>query len=92
VTDFCIASAQCFLWFVHDVWRYAQRHYVFPLLHKTKKEGVADALSKAIKKYIKKDYGNEMSKLFSPQSLRKAAMTHNRANHTLSTVVIQLRE
>ena len=43
----------------------AVQNYVFPLLHKTKKEGVADALSKAIKKYIKKDYGDEMAKLFS---------------------------
>jgi hypothetical protein len=54
-------------------------NYIFPLLHKTKNEGVADALSKAIKKYITKDYGDEMSKLFSSRSLRKAAMTHNRA-------------
>ena len=60
-------------------------NYVFPLMHKLRKDSVADGLSKAIKKYIKKDLGELIAAMYSSRSVRKGGMTHNRANRNLST-------
>eukprot|EP00956_Cyclotella_meneghiniana_P004276 scaffold5246_cov75-Cyclotella_meneghiniana.AAC.1 len=63
----------------------AVKNYVFPLMHKTRKDGVAEALTKAVKKYIGNDFGVEFAKFYSIRSVRKGGMTHNRSNRNLST-------
>ena len=62
----------------------AVRNYVFPTLHKQRKDGVADGLSKAIKKYIKRDYDGERAGIYSSWFLSKSGMAHNQLyrNHT----------
>ena len=44
-------------------------NYVFPLMHKLRKDSVAEGLSRAIKKYIKKDFGEVLAAMFSSQSV-----------------------
>ena len=63
----------------------AVRNYVFPTLHNQRKEGVAQGLTKAIKKHIKNQYGAERADKYSSRSLRKSGMTHNRVNRNLTT-------
>eukprot|EP00956_Cyclotella_meneghiniana_P004277 scaffold5247_cov45-Cyclotella_meneghiniana.AAC.1 len=54
-------------------------------MHKTRKDGVAEALTKAAKKYIGNDFGVQFAKFYSIRSVRKGGMTHNRSNRNLST-------
>ena len=63
----------------------AVKNYVFPLMHKMRKDGVAEALTKAIKKHIGNDFGVEFAKFYSSRSVRKGGMTHNRSDRKLST-------
>ena len=50
-----------------------------------KRESAADSLSmKSIKKFVKGQFVDERAKSYSSGSLRKGAMTENRANHDLS--------
>ena len=60
-------------------------NYMFPELHKVKKESVSDCLLKSIKKYVKSEFDEEQAKLYNSRSLRKGAMTENRADRDLST-------
>eukprot|EP00956_Cyclotella_meneghiniana_P043427 scaffold269853_cov83-Cyclotella_meneghiniana.AAC.1 len=63
----------------------ATKDYVFPKLHNTRKDKVANQLTESIKRHIRKTFPDDVAKLHGIRSLRKGMMTMNRCNRSLST-------
>lgn len=59
----------------------ATKNFVFPYLHKMKKDSVASKMTASIRAHIEHE---ERKKAFTSRSMRKGAMTENRMNRDLS--------